>query len=98
MKQNKRPEGSLLDNARGDSREYAELREERAAAVASRTDGHFESMLEAADRGMDYEEYFAPTDPAPTDARQGTRKKLDVLAARMAAGEELWHDGDGMTA
>lgn len=92
---NKRPEGALLDDPRGDSVEYASLREKRFAAVAARPGRNYVNMLEAADTGRDNEGHFRPTDPEPTDARQGTRAKLDVMAARVASGEELWHDDDG---
>lgn len=36
-----------------------------------------------------------PTPPAtPTDAQPGTAAKVDVLAARAAAGVGLWHPAD----
>lgn len=96
MQQNKRPEGNLLDDPRGSSEEFKRLRRERERAVASRADGHFENRLEVADQGLDdYDDCYQPTNPEPTDARQGTRAKLDVMAARVANGEDMWHDEDG---
>ena len=38
---------------------------------------------------------FEPTKkPEPTDAAPGTWSKVEVLAARLERGEELWHDLD----
>ena len=38
---------------------------------------------------------FEPTRiPKPTEASPGTWSKVEVLAARLAAGEELWHPDD----
>ncbi len=38
---------------------------------------------------------FEPTRvPEATDAAPGTWSKVEVLAARLAAGEELWHPDD----
>ena len=38
---------------------------------------------------------FEPTRvPEPTDASPGTWSKVEVLEARLAAGEELWHPDD----
>jgi hypothetical protein len=33
--------------------------------------------------------------PTPTSALPGTEAKIAVMAARLAAGERLWHPGDG---
>ncbi len=96
MRQNKRPEGTLLDDPRGDTAEYARLREKRFAAVAARPNRHFVNMLEAADIGCDNEGHYTPTDPEPTDARRGTREKLEAMAERVARGQEMWHDDDGV--
>lgn len=39
---------------------------------------------------------FTPTAvPEPTPARPGTAEKVEVLAARAAAGLALWNDADG---
>lgn len=32
--------------------------------------------------------------PAPTTARPGSPEKQEVLAARYASGQRLWHPGD----
>ena len=38
---------------------------------------------------------FEPTRmPEPTDAAPGTWSKVEILAARLQAGEELWHPED----
>ena len=56
----------------------------------------FADALEVADLGCDNEGVFRPTPiDRATPARQGTRNKIEVLAARVMAGESLWHDEDG---
>jgi len=53
----------------------------------------FESILAADDVGM-VEHLVTLRAAAPTAAPPGTREKVEILAARAAAGEELWHDED----
>jgi hypothetical protein len=55
----------------------------------------FRNALEAADVGADGA--FSPVEPErPTDARPGSPAKLAAMAARIEAGEELWHEEDGL--
>jgi len=38
---------------------------------------------------------FAAIPCQPTESLPGTREKLDVMASRIEAGEELWNQDDG---
>lgn len=56
----------------------------------------FDTMLAAEDvGGLDHLAELVETEP--TNAPPGTRRKVEVLAARAAAGEELWHPEDAAT-
>ncbi len=70
----------------------------RAALLGCRPAGwRFPNSLAAADLGFEPDELRPPE--RPTGHRRGTAGKLEVLAARAAAGEELWHPEDaGMPA
>ena len=52
-------------------------------------------ILAAKARGDTRECEWVPTkDPEPTDAPPGSARKIAVLAARVEAGEHLWHKDD----
>jgi len=58
------------------------------------------SILEAIRMG-DWEFEVPEADPGlfdPSDAMPGTRRKLDALAERVAAGLPLWHESDRLDA
>jgi hypothetical protein len=56
--------------------------------------GFCRSSDEAAAVGRDNFRPRMPALAAPCDAPPGSRAKIDVLAARVDAGEELWHPRD----
>lgn len=39
-------------------------------------------------------DFTPPREPAPTRAKPGSRKKVEVLAKRLLHGQELWSDRD----
>ena len=99
MKQKGQLKGTGLEyNKKAQSAACKKSRAERFAAVASRPDGRVTNILEAADQHLDYEggdTAFEIADTTPTGAMQGTRAKLEKMAARVANGQNLWHDDDG---
>ena len=57
------------------------------------------NIYEAVEEGirLGREETFRPhSKPKPIMAVPGSQEKLDALMARVRAGEELWHEEDGM--
>lgn len=40
------------------------------------------------------EDYEPLSECLPTAARPGSIEKIDILAKRLEAGQELWHEGD----
>lgn len=64
-----------------------------ASTLASRIGWRAPSVLVAADLGDD--NLFEPR-PAtvPTGSRPGTAERIAVYAARVEAGEDIWHPGD----
>ncbi len=99
MKQTGQQKGTGLEyDKKAQSAACKKARAKRFAVVAGRADSSVTNILEAADQHLDYEggdTAFEISDATPTDARQGTREKLEELASRIANGKELWHPDDG---
>lgn len=63
-----------------------------AARLARQSAWRPPSALIAGD--LDLEVYFEPQQPTPTRTQPGTPERVAVYAARVAAGEEIWCEGD----
>ena len=63
--------------------------------LRSRVGKYLHNALEAGDMGLD--RYWRPRNQdAPTAHRPGSPEKVAVLAARLEAGQALWHEDDAM--
>ncbi len=66
--------------------------------IKQRVESRINSVTEL--RGCNWKEIitaeqdFVPKPTTPTNVQPGTREKVEVLAARVQAGEELWHELD----